>query len=90
MVHFFPFPLVHPWQAFKGNGTQQRSLCVTQDLTLNQVAIQKHSDFRLSSQPATDLSSLQLRYLFDFADRLGSCHQSSSLTPVSARRVGSL
>ena len=33
-------------------------------------------DFRPSSQLATDMSFLQLRYLFDLADRLGSCHQS--------------
>ena len=45
-------------------------------------------DFRPSNQTAVELSSLQLRYLFDFADRLGSFHQSSLLTTVSARRVG--
>ena len=38
----FPLSLVRPWQAFKGNGTQQRSLCVTQDLILTLVAIQKY------------------------------------------------
>ena len=46
-------------------------------------------DFRLSSQPAADVSLSQLRYLFDFADRLGSCHP-IFFTPVSARCVGSL
>ena len=42
VVRFFLFSFVHPWQAFKGNGTQQRSSCVTQDLILNQVGKQKH------------------------------------------------